>query len=178
MLHYTDNPRFALASGCRDFVVEISRKTLFENGTLQIGLFESRPASDACGDVERQRLNAIVLPLSGVFSKHDAPGRHVIGTPSHAVFFAADTPYRIGFPGGIGDRAITLRFDEARCSRALLMESAYQGGSIGAKRGSVRGSNTTRKPRCAIFCAAASSGPTMSMRALLMSGAPPGFPNV
>ena len=28
------------------------------------------------------------------------------------MFFAADTPYRIGFPGGIGDRAITLRFAE------------------------------------------------------------------
>jgi AraC-like DNA-binding protein len=92
--------------------LEISRKTLFEGATLQIGLFEARPRSDACGDVERQNLNAITLPISGVFSKHDAPGRHVIGTPSHAVFFAADAPYRIGFPGGIGDRAITLRFGE------------------------------------------------------------------
>jgi AraC-like DNA-binding protein len=93
--------------------LEISRKTLFESETLQIGLFEARPRSDACGDLERQNLNAIVLPLSGLFSKHDAPGRHVVGTPSHAVFFAADTPYRIGFPGGIGDRAISLRFGEA-----------------------------------------------------------------
>ena len=93
--------------------MEISRKTLFESATLQIGLFEARGVTDACGNVERQDQNAIVLPLSGVFSKHDAPGRHVIGTPSHAVFFAADTPYRIGFPGGIGDRAITLRFGEA-----------------------------------------------------------------
>jgi len=93
--------------------LEISRKTLFESATLQIGLFEARPRSDACGDVERQSLNALALPLSGVFSKHDAPGRHVVGTPSHAVFFAADAPYRIGFPGGIGDRAISLRFDAA-----------------------------------------------------------------
>ena len=93
--------------------MEISRKTLFESETLQIGLFEARPRSDACGDVERQDRNAIVLPLSGLFSKHDAPGRHVVGTPSHAVFFAADMPYRIGFPGGIGDRAISLRFDAA-----------------------------------------------------------------
>lgn len=93
--------------------MEISRKTLFESEMLQIGLFEARLVSDACGDVERQSLNAITLPLSGVFSKHDAPGRRVIGTPSHAVFFAADTPYRIGFPGGVGDRAITLRFGEA-----------------------------------------------------------------
>jgi len=93
--------------------LEISRKTLFENETLQIGLFEARPLSDACGDVERQDRYAIALPLSGLFSKHDSPGRHVIGTPSHAVFFAADTPYRVGFPGGIGDRALTLRFGAA-----------------------------------------------------------------
>ena len=92
--------------------MEISRKTLFESETLEIGLFEARPTSDACGDVKRQNLNAIALPISGVFSKHDAPGRHVIGTPSHAVFIAADTPYRIGFPGAIGDRAISLRFGE------------------------------------------------------------------
>ena len=88
----------------------IKRRTLFENETLQIGLFEARPVSDACGDVEQQSLNAVVLPFSGVFSKYDAPGRYVIGSPSHAVFFAADAPYRIGFPGGIGDRALTFRF--------------------------------------------------------------------
>jgi len=29
--------------------LEISRKTLFESETLQIGLFEARPDSDACG---------------------------------------------------------------------------------------------------------------------------------
>jgi AraC family transcriptional regulator len=93
--------------------VTVIRRTLFESETLQIGLFEAHPASDACGDVERQSSNFVVLPVSGVFSKHDAPGRHVVGTPSHAVFVAADTPYRIGFPGAIGDRALTLRFGEA-----------------------------------------------------------------
>jgi hypothetical protein len=36
---------------------------LFESGTLRIGLFEARPVSDACGDVERQALNAVVLPV-------------------------------------------------------------------------------------------------------------------
>jgi AraC-like DNA-binding protein len=53
-----------------------------------------------------------VLPVSGVFAKHEAPGRYVIGTPSHAVLFAAGAPYRIGFPGAIGDRALVLRFDD------------------------------------------------------------------
>ena len=88
-----------------------TRKSLFVGELLQIGWFEARPATDACGDVERQDRNAIVLPLSGVFAKHETSGRHVIGTPSHAVLFAPDAPYRIGFPGGIGDRALTLRFD-------------------------------------------------------------------
>jgi len=92
--------------------VKISRKTLFESQTLQIGLFQARGVSDACGDVERQDRNAVVLPLAGVFAKHDAPGRQVIGTPSHAVFVAADTAYRISYPGGIGDRALVLRFGE------------------------------------------------------------------
>jgi AraC-like DNA-binding protein len=92
--------------------VEVTRKTLFKNETLQIGLFEARPVSDRCGQIERQSLNAVVLPFSGVFSKHDAPGQHVIGTPSHAVFFTADAPYRIGYPGGIGDRALTVRFSD------------------------------------------------------------------
>jgi AraC family transcriptional regulator len=92
--------------------VAIFRKTLFENENMQIGLFKADPISDACGEVEWQSLNAIVLAINGVFSKHDRPGQHVIGTPSHAVFFAANAPYRIGFPGAVGDRAITLRFGE------------------------------------------------------------------
>jgi hypothetical protein len=55
----------------------------------------------------------VVLPLAGVFSKHDGPGRYVVGTPSHAVLVTAHTPYRVSFPGGVGDRAIILRFDDA-----------------------------------------------------------------
>jgi AraC family transcriptional regulator len=92
--------------------VETIRNILFTSDTLQIGSFQARPLSDACGDVERQSSHAVVLPVSGLFSKHDAPGRHVIGTPSHAVLFAANVPYRIGFPGAIGDRALVLSFGE------------------------------------------------------------------
>ena len=99
--------------------MEIIRKTLFASETLQIGLFHAHPASDACGDVERQTSNAMVLPVSGVFSKHDAPGRCVVGTPSYAVFFAAHTPYRIGYPGAVGDRALVLRFGETLAADRL-----------------------------------------------------------
>jgi AraC-like DNA-binding protein len=99
--------------------VKVVRATLFESDTLQIGWVAARPPSDACGDVERQDSHAVVLPLSGVFSRHDGPRRHVIGTPSHAVFIASDTPYRIGYPGGIGDRALTLKFDHALAPERL-----------------------------------------------------------
>ena len=112
--------------------MEVTRRKLFESETLEIGLFEAHPVSDACGDVERQDRNVVVLPFSGVFSKHDAPGRHVIGTPSHAVFVAADTPYRISFPGGIGDRALTLRFGEELAPEQF---DARDGGEAPASNG-------------------------------------------
>jgi hypothetical protein len=41
-----------------------TRKTLFAGDVLQIGLFRAQPLSDACGDVERQNSNAVVLPVS------------------------------------------------------------------------------------------------------------------
>ena len=106
------------------------RTILFDGASLQIGQFEARPVSDACGDVQWQDSNVVVLPVSGVFSKHDAPGRHVIGTPSHAVFVAADTPYRISFPGAIGDRALTLRFGQH-----LAADQPDSGGEVMASHG-------------------------------------------
>ncbi len=111
--------------------MEIRRRTLFESGTLQIGLVESRPRSDGCGAVERQSLNAIVLPFAGVFAKHEAPRHHVTGTPSHAIYFAPDQPYRISFPGAIGDRAIILRFDEALAPEQVRPHAAERLASQG-----------------------------------------------
>jgi len=93
--------------------MKVTRRTLFESNTLRIGLFEARNVPEKCGEIERQSSNVVVLPFSGLFSKHDAPGRKVIGTPSHAVFIAADVPYRLGYPGAIGDRALLLRFTDA-----------------------------------------------------------------
>lgn len=62
----------------------IVRRTLFESDAIRIRSFVAHPVSDACGDVERPSLNVVVLPFAGVFSKHEAPGRHVVGTPSGA----------------------------------------------------------------------------------------------
>ena len=108
--------------------MDVTRRILFESTTLQIVVFAACNVSEACGDVERQTRNVVVLPLSGVFSKHDAPGRHVIGTPSHAVFIAADTPYRLGYPGAIGDRALILRFDDAHAPGGRDQDGGDGGG--------------------------------------------------
>lgn len=111
--------------------METIRKTLFAGGALQIGSFWARPLSDACGGVERQGSHAVVLPVSGLFSKHDAPGRYVIGTPSHAVLFTANMPYRIGFPGAIGDRALVLRFGEDLADQLNQCDSGDSSASYG-----------------------------------------------
>src|SRR5262249_6911938 len=91
----------------------IVRQSLSESDAIRVDSLAANPTSDACGDVERRDRNVLVLPYAGLFAKHDAPGRHVVGTPSHAVFIRADTPFRIAFPGAVGDRAIILRFDDA-----------------------------------------------------------------
>ncbi|MBX3501482.1 MAG: helix-turn-helix transcriptional regulator [Alphaproteobacteria bacterium] len=107
--------------------MNITRTTLFEAETLQIGLIDTRPTSDAVSGIEWQSRNVVVLPYAGVFSKLDAPDREAIGTPSHAVFVAAETPYRLGFPGGIGDRALVLRFGEALAPDRLADRPASSG---------------------------------------------------
>jgi AraC-like DNA-binding protein len=103
----------------RDQAVHIIRKTLFDGATLRIGSVDTRPISDTCGETEWQSTHVVVLPLSGMFSKHDAPSRHVTATPTHAVFIKADTPYRLSFPGAIGDRALALRFSDALAPEQL-----------------------------------------------------------
>jgi AraC-like DNA-binding protein len=117
--------------------VTVVRKSLFESKELEIGLFEARDVREACGDVERQSLNVVVLPLAGVFSRHDGPGRYVVGTPSHAVLIAADTAYRIGYPGALGDRALTLRVGEEaaldRLGRNGVTGSAASHGLLAAR---------------------------------------------
>ena len=107
--------------------MQIARSTLFASDTLQIDTVDTRPTSPALSGIEWQSSNAVVLPLSGVFSKFDAPGREAVGTPSHAVFIAADTPYRLGFPGGIGDRALVVRFGQALAPERLHESLASNG---------------------------------------------------
>jgi AraC family transcriptional regulator len=55
-----------------------------------------------------QSTNLLVLPLTGLFAKHDGTACPMIATPSHAVFIAANKPYRITYPDGKGDTCWSL----------------------------------------------------------------------
>ena len=108
--------------------MRIARRTLFNSELLQVGDVVARPSSSDCGELERQNRNVLVLPLAGVFAKHDGPRRHVIATSNHAVFIVADRPYRISYPGSIGDKCLTLRLSNAALAQ-VLPEATYQNGT-------------------------------------------------
>jgi AraC-like DNA-binding protein len=92
--------------------MHITRRTLFD-GLLRLGHVVARPPVSERQDLECQDCNVLVLPLAGVFSKHDSPRQHVIATPNHGVFIEAGKPYRISYPAGIGDECLTIRFPVA-----------------------------------------------------------------
>ncbi|HSW25553.1 MAG TPA: helix-turn-helix transcriptional regulator [Burkholderiaceae bacterium] len=104
------------------------KRTLFDGDWLQIGYIEVRPTSSECGEIETSELNVLALPLAGVFAKHDGPRQQAIATPSHALLISADRPYRLSFPGRIGDRCLALRFTSA--ALAHVMPEAMSGGGF------------------------------------------------
>jgi AraC-like DNA-binding protein len=110
-----------------DTATQIVRRTLFTSALLRVGHVVARPSSPECGEIERQSSNVLVLPLAGVFAKHDGPRRHVIATANHAVFIAADSPYRLSFPACIGDQCLTLQFSSASLARVAPLAMSGDG---------------------------------------------------
>jgi AraC-like DNA-binding protein len=108
-------------------VAPILRRTLFAGELMHIGHVSARPASPAEQPLESQPCNVLVLPLAGVFAKHEGPRRRFIATANHAVLIAADHRYRVSFPGAIGDRCLTLRLSGAALAR-VLPEAAVRDG--------------------------------------------------
>src|SRR5688572_4773580 len=106
--------------------MELQRRTLFEGSTVRVDDVLARPASSTCGEIESRHANILVLPLAGVFTKHESPREHVIATPNHAVFIAADRPFRLSYPGAVGDRVMALWFprhdvDFSDCAAQTLL---------------------------------------------------------
>lgn len=108
------------------------RRTLFVGDWLQIGHIAARPGSSACGEVETSDLNVLALPLAGLFAKHDGPRRHAIATPAHALLISAGRPYRLSFPGCVGDRCLALRLTSD--ALAQVAPDAMAGGGFDEAR--------------------------------------------
>ena len=86
--------------------MQIARRTLCNAGPWRIGEVAVANPSLQMAPEEVQDEHVLVLPLSGVFAKHDTRRRHAIASPTDAVFIFAAEPYRLSYPGGLGDRSL------------------------------------------------------------------------
>jgi AraC family transcriptional regulator len=97
----------------------MTRKSLYQGALFEVGHVVCRPTPELRHDVEHAALNVLALPTAGLFALHPGPRRHVVATPNHAVFISAGRPYRVSFPGCIGDECLTLRLDEEGLARLV-----------------------------------------------------------
>ncbi len=88
----------------------IQRRTVFESASLTIRHIVCRPRDEACGDLQAPEQDVLVLPLTGLFARHDGPRRHFIANANHAVLMRRQQPYRLSFPGAVGDTALSFAF--------------------------------------------------------------------
>lgn len=57
----------AISSG----TMSLARQTLYKSERLRVSHLIERPTSTRCGPIEHCNVDALVLPLSGVFAMHD-----------------------------------------------------------------------------------------------------------
>lgn len=89
--------------------VRLVREVLFSNDVLAVALACARPGS-APLELEPRPWHSLVLPLTGIFARHDGARRQVVALPGLAMFLPAATSHRLSFPHGIGDRSLAIRF--------------------------------------------------------------------
>ena len=105
----------------------MTRRSLYQGGLFEIGRVVCRPTPGLRPEVEYAALNVLALPTAGVFALHPAARRHVVATPNHAVFISSGRPYRVSFPGGIGDECLTVRLTEEGLARLFPDASSSRG---------------------------------------------------
>jgi AraC family transcriptional regulator len=98
------------------------RRSLFDSASMRVVEMVARPRSAAIGATEQQTLNVLALPLSGVFARHRGKRQRVLATPNHGLLLAAGVPYRVSFPGALGDVCLMLAFSAP--SLATLLPEA------------------------------------------------------
>lgn len=96
--------------------------TVFDSALLTVRHAVARPSASPLGKLEHAADDLLLLPIAGLFARHDSPGRHVIANPNHGLLFHRDQPYRISFPDGVGDESLVLGCSPAAWA-ALLAET-------------------------------------------------------
>jgi AraC family transcriptional regulator len=86
----------------------LSVETAHRSAAVAVHFVHCHPTDHACGPVEHAAANLLVLPLRGVFVKHEARGEQLVADPCHALFFEAGTPYRVSHPVEGGDECLVL----------------------------------------------------------------------
>jgi AraC family transcriptional regulator len=86
----------------------LSVETAHRSAAVAVHFVHCLPTDHACGPVEHAAANLLVLPLRGVFVKHEARGERLVADPCHALFFEAGTPYRVSHPVEGGDECLVL----------------------------------------------------------------------
>lgn len=99
--------------------MESTRRTVFDSTLLRIHEVRTQADTAAPGDLDTTAIDQLVLPVAGVFARHDGPMQCVVANPSHAVFFRADRPYRISYPGCIGDVVLVFDFSPEVLAQAM-----------------------------------------------------------
>jgi len=97
----------------------MARRVLYDAGGLRVGRVVARPVSPGCMDVDAPGANVLAFPLRGVFARHPSPRRELVATANHVVAFPADQPYRVSFPGGIGDDVLVLQWSSEALATKL-----------------------------------------------------------
>ncbi|WP_420473461.1 helix-turn-helix transcriptional regulator [Noviherbaspirillum sp. ST9] len=99
--------------------MHLIERPLFRSELLAIRHAVARPTEAECSDLAWAEADLVILPFAGLFALHDAPRRHFIANPNHALFLGRGQPYRMSFPGRIGDESIVLAFSPAALADML-----------------------------------------------------------
>jgi len=89
------------------------QSTLLHTSSLvQIRHVVCQPDEAGCGDLECSLCHSIVLPLRGIFLRHDISDDRTVADRHHALFFRPGAPYRVSHPAG-GDECLAFDFASA-----------------------------------------------------------------
>lgn len=99
--------------------MDTTRRFLFDSALAQAVHIVVRPSPVAISELAHAATASLVLPLAGVFARHDGPRKQSVATPSHAVFFSGGDAYRISLPGNRGDESLELRFSDEMLARTV-----------------------------------------------------------